>query len=322
MSRVIGVFSGKGGVGKTTLVANLGVALANVFHKNVVVFDSNLHSSHLGLHFGLYEDMSITLKEVLKDRRSILQAVYIHPTTGVRIIPAPLDGEGLDLTAEKCRQLVSQVKSNYDIVILDCAPGLGREVLTPMQAVDEAIVISTPDIAAVTDAMKTIEMLRGFKKNVLGLVINRYSNKRYELTPQEITSTTNYNIIRTIPEDSKIPDSIAKGIPVVISYPGSKASRAFKELAAFLINESYEVSLFEKFKSMLPFNKHIRYPKHEVEPTPDHTIMRTEVPKKEIPRKEVSDLTDINSELLADIKEELKREIMKKVKQRLKEKMV
>ncbi len=280
-----------------------------------MIFDSNLHSSHLGLHFGLYENLPVTLNEVLKKRMPIMQAVYIHPTTGVRIIPAPLDGGSLDLTKGKCCSLVNQVKNNYDMVILDCAPGLGKEVLVPMQAVDEAVVISTADIAAVTDAMKTIEILKRFKKNILGMVLNRYAHQKYELTPQEITSTTGYDIIQTIPEDSKIPDSIARGLPAVVSYPYSKASKSVKQLAAFLINEPYkETNLWERFKNVLNFNR-FSTSKIEVNPV-DNQVMR-----KESQQKEVSDLTEIKERLVEDAKEELKREIMKKVKKKLKERM-
>ncbi len=171
---------------------------------------------------------------------SIMQAVYIHPATGVRIIPAPISSDGLNLTREKCCGMVNNVKDNYDITILDCPPGLGKEVLASMAAIDDAIVITTPDIAAVTDAMKTIEILKKLKKIVLGLVVNRYNHQKYELTPQEITSTTNYSILKVVPEDSKIPDSIAKGLPVVISYPYSRASISLKELSAFLVNEQYK----------------------------------------------------------------------------------
>ena len=171
MPRVIGVFSGKGGVGKTTVVANISSALTNVFNRKVVVFDSNLHSSHLGLHFGLYDDLPVTLREVLKRKASILQAVYISPKTGVRIIPAPLNGDGLNLTKNQCRSLIDSVCNNYDVTILDCAPGLGREVLVPMQCVDEALVVTTPDIAAVTDAIKTTELLKKFKKNVFCIIL-------------------------------------------------------------------------------------------------------------------------------------------------------
>lgn len=310
----IGIFSGKGGVGKTTLVANLGAALSNVFNRNVVIFDNNIHTSHLGLHFGLYEDLPVTLKEVLKNRIPITQAVYIHPATGVRLIPAPLNGEGLFLTKEKCCSLVNQVKGNYDIVIVDCAPGLGGEVLAPMHAVDEALVVSTPDIAALTDAMKSIEILKRIKKNVLGIVLNRYRHEKYELTPQEISSTTNYNIVGIIPEDNKVPESISKGLPVVISHPNSKASIAFKKLAATLINQPYEEETFiGKLKKIFGLGAPKRIKPEIIKPL--------QPAKLEPVQKEVSDLTAMKAELLEELKEEVKKELMKKVRKKLEEKM-
>ncbi len=311
MSRVIGVFSGKGGVGKTTVVSNISSALANVFSKKVVVFDSNLHSSHLGLHFGLYDDLPVTLKEVLKRKASILQAIYISPKTGVRIIPAPLNGAGLNLTKTQCRGLLDKVRNNYDIVILDCPPGLGKEVIVPMQSIDEALVITTPDIAAVTDAIKTTELLRKFKKNVLGVVLNRCSHRKYELTTEEIESTTGYKIIASIPEDSNVPDSISKGVPVTMSRPFSRSSIKFKQLAASLINENYrEETMLERLKSMFNF----RLPKsikREIKPVPDGQIMR----------KEVSDVVELKEDLTEEAKAELMQEIMEKVRKRLKERM-
>lgn len=180
-----------------------------------------------------------------------------------------------------------------------------------MQAVDEAVVISTPDIAAVTDAMKTIEMLGKFKKKVLGLVVNRYRNEKYELTPDEISSTINHNVIGVVPEDSKIPDAIAKGLPAVMLYPHSKASISFKKIAASLINEHYETDgLLKRFKGLfesLSFRK---------ESQPEHNSQQSQVLQKE-----VSDVAELKAGLADDIKEELKREIMKKVTEKLRGRM-
>ncbi len=310
MSRVIGVFSGKGGVGKTTVVANISSALADVFNKKVLIFDSNLHSSHLGLHFGLYDDLPVTLGEVLKKRASILQVVYICPKTGVRIIPAPLNGDGLSLTKKQCGSVLDKVSTDYDVIILDCAPGLGREVLIPMQSVDEALVVTTPDIAAVTDAIKTTELLKKFKKNVLGIILNRYSHQKYELTPEEIASTTGYNVLSSIPEDSNVPDAISKGLPVAVSHPHSRASIKFKQLAATLINEHYrEETLLERLKNI--FNFRLPTIKREIRPASDGQTMR----------KEVSDIVELKEDLTEEVKDELKQDIMEKVRKRLKERM-
>lgn len=307
MSRVVGVFSGKGGVGKTTLVANLGTAITNVFNKNAVIFDMNVHTSHLGLYFGLYEDMPVTLRDVMKKRVPLTNALYIHPTTGVRIIPAPLNGTDLVLTKNLCCNMVDKIKDNYDMVLLDCAPGLGREVLAPMCTVDEAIVISTPDIISLADAIKTIEILKKLDKKVLGIVLNRYRNERYELTPQEVQSTTNTNVISIIPEDGNVPNSISKGMPTVLSYPYSKSSIAFKKLAAMMSNERYEEeTIIDKLMRILNLRQ-----------------KKTERPivQQQVIKSEASDLTSMKTELLANIKDELKAELKKKVKKRLMERL-
>ncbi len=310
LARVIGVFSGKGGVGKTTLVANLGVALTSVFHKNVVVFDSNIHTSHIGLHFGLYEDLPVTLREVVKKKIPIAQAVYIHPSTGLRIIPAPLNFDGFTLTKDKCKDLVDKVKSNYDVVLLDCAPGLGSEVMAPMYAIDEAIVVSTSDLASLVDALKTIEILKKMKKNVLGVVINRYKGQKYELTPGEVASTTGYNVLSVVSEDSRVPESISKGSPIVASYPSSSSSRSFKKLAAFLLNLPYEeeslwTRLFGVFKQ-----KKTQQPAQLSAPL-----------QQQYMRSEAQDLTNVKDDLMKEIKAELKKEIKEKVRKRLQEKL-
>ncbi|MBI2545022.1 MAG: P-loop NTPase [Candidatus Aenigmarchaeota archaeon] len=315
MSRVIGIFSGKGGVGKTTLVANLGAALTGALKKNVVIFDNNIHTSHLGLHFGLYEDLPVTLREVLKRNIPLTQATYIHPSTGIRIIPAPINGDGINLTRQQCAKMTKQVSKNYDIVLLDCAPGLGNEVLAPMSAIDDAIVISTPDVASLADAVKTIELLKRMKKNVIGVVVNRYKNQRYQLTPQEITSTTNYNIIGIIPEDDNVQSSLSKGLPVVVASPNSSASKAFKKLAASLVNEQYtEPGFFDRFRGMFDFSMPkidmpiILQPKINIQPEP-------------IIKREVATLKQTKNELLRDVRKEMKKELKEKIRRRLKERL-
>ncbi len=311
MSRVIGVFSGKGGVGKTTLVANLGASLSNDFHKNVLVLDTNIHSSHLGLHLSLYEDPPVTLKDVLKRQSLAMHATYIHPSTGMRVLPAPLSGQTIDLTNSKMHSLVKHMDKSYDIIVMDCAPGLGKEVIIPMKHIDDAIVISTADIVSITDAMKTIELLKKFKKNILGLVINRYKHAKYELTPQEITSTSNYNIIAVIPEDSKIPDSVVKGLPVVASYPNSKSSIEFKKLAGTLVNEKYNKPNFlGRMKTLFTLRK---------APSKEHApVMQA---NKQMTQKDVSDISKVNEKLIEEITEESRREIMERVKAKLEEKL-
>lgn len=308
MEKVIGIFSGKGGVGKTTIVSNLGIGLSSIFNKKIVILDMNVRSSHLGLHLGLYEDMPITLGDILKKNLPVVQAVYVHPLSGARIIPAPLNGADLNLVKERCYSAINKLRNDYDMIIVDSAPGLGSDVLTTVSVVDACIVVTTPDIPSVTDALKTISLVRRLKKKCLGVVVNRFRNEKYELTVGEIESTCNQKIISVIPEDKKVSESIFKGLPVVLSFSNSPASRQLKKLAGQLIGEEYEASnLLERLADIFSFWKR-------------KSKVREKIPVAPL-QKEKEDVEEIKEEMLKEVKGELKEEIIKRVKERLREKV-
>lgn len=317
MTDVFGVFSAKGGVGKTTLVANLGASLANVFGKNVLIFDTNLKTSHLGLHFGIYEDLSVTLREVLQNKAPILHAVYTHPQTGVRIIPAPLSGDSVSMTKNKLANLCNEIRENYDIMIVDTSPGLGKEFVSAADAVDKAIIVTTPEIPSLTDAMKSIAILKKMKKEILGLVVSRVANEKYELTLKEIESTANKKVIGVIHEDRKIPESIAKGIPVVLGHPNSKVAADFNEIAGLLVGEEYQQrSLFDAFAKIFDIFK----PKERQIFVRPKEIQNVEKEKKINLKEEATNAEQLRGELLNQVRDEIKKEIKEKIKKRLMEK--
>jgi septum site-determining protein MinD len=231
--------------------------------------------------------------------------VYIHPS-GIRLIPAPLNGDGVSLTKDKCCRLVNQVRDNYDIIILDCSPGLGKEAMTQIAAIDEALIVTTPDLPALTDAIKTAQLVSKLGKKLAGIVVNRYRNEKYELTAREISSTVNYDVVGTIPEDSRIPASISKGMPAVLSYPNTPASVAIKKLAARLVGAEYhEPGLIARLKQMLDFgNASVR---KKAGPTGRTAPAESEV----------RDVQRLKEELTKEVKDELKRDIAKRVKKRL-----
>lgn len=265
MAEIIGILSGKGGVGKTTVAANLGAALTDSFKRNVLILDSNLNSSHLGLHLGMYEDLPVTLREVVRENAPLSYAVYVHPPSGMRILPAPLNGGGeVGLTPKKLRDISGKLASDYNIIIMDCAPGLGKEVVTSISAMSSAIVVTTPDFPAVTDALKTIDLLQRMKKKIIGIVINKARGDKYELTVPEIESTCGVNVIGIIPDDRSVPRGLAGGVPSVLMFPYSSSSEAFKYVAAKLVSEQYRpAGVFEKFGAALVGSKYKPMPKVE-----------------------------------------------------------
>jgi septum site-determining protein MinD len=309
LSKVIGILSGKGGVGKTTLVANLAASLTNDFKKNVIILDSNVTTSHLGLHLGLYEDLPVTLREVINRKSPLDYAIYIHPQTGIRLLPAPLNNRDMKFDLDRFQSIIGTLKKNYDIVLVDTAPGLGKEAVVATNVIDEGIIVTTPDLPSVTDALKTIDLLKRLKKNITGFVINRKKNEKYELSAEEISSNLECNLLSIIPEDNKVPISISRGIPLVIMDGNASASIAIKILAGDLVNEKYQPKGFVySLKKMLGLTKDYSDLKNRNQ----KTITQNADEKEDVDRLKDEVLQEVKAELKAAVKEKLKQKMRKK----------
>jgi septum site-determining protein MinD len=330
-SNVIGILSGKGGVGKTTLVSNLGSALASEFNRKILLIDSNVKTSHLGLHLGLYEELPVTLKDVLLKKAPVMYAVFLHPATGLRLLPAPIKGN-MDL--KKMDGVIRELRPAYDPILIDCAPGLGRDVVIAAKAIDKAILVTTPNLPAFTDMLKTINLLKKLRKDIIGIVVNKVKNEKYELTVEEIESTCGYDVISIIPETNKVPESIAKGMPIVMNSDCS-ASVEFKRLAASLIGEEYQpVGFWYKLRDMFNIKR------HTARKLPKDVFVRDmdigdEIPKatRERGEEEQTAIEELRRDLKKSLKEKkglkveyddteyLEREIMGRVKEKLRERL-
>ena len=248
MTRVIGIVSGKGGVGKTTLVANLGSVLSSKFKKSVVIVDCNITTSHLGLYLGMYYT-PITLNKVLLGEEEIGSAMYDH-FTGMKVIPASLslkDIQGVDIF--NLKDTIKELFGKTDIVILDSAPGLGREAISVLRACDEVLYITTPFVPSTMDIIRLNEVINELGVKPLGIVLNMKSKEKYELKPGEVEGLVELPVIASIPLDKNVPRSLSLKTPIVTFIPNSPASKEMIALAARLIGEKYEQpGLWSRFK--------------------------------------------------------------------------
>ncbi len=240
MTRIIACISGKGGSGKTTLVANLGAALAEM-GKDVVVIDANLTTPNLGLHVG-FPIMPITLHDVLKGKAKINDAIYTHHK-GLKIIPAGIsinDLQGID--ARDLPNALLDILGNSEIVLIDASAGLGREALAALESADETLLITNPELPAVMDALKAIKMAENLGTKVTGVVLNRSTRKGHEMTKDEVRNMLDTEIIAEIPEDMSVKQAISKRVPVVYHKPTSYASQEITKLAGRLVGENVVVN--------------------------------------------------------------------------------
>ncbi len=245
MSRVLAVASGKGGVGKTTVVSNLGAILTEA-GKNVTLVDGNLTTPNLSMHLGipLYP---VTLHDVLKNDALIPEAMYVHPS-GIKVVPS---GIGIDdMQGTDSRQLplaIDELLDQTDMVLLDTAAGLGQETISTLEATDELLLVTHPNLPSLTDVLKTKNLAEDFGIDVIGAVINSHTGSRQELNEREVSDMLDgVPVLGKIPYDRKVSEAVAMKRPVIHHDPHSPASRALKEIASRVAAEELDVDYGRK----------------------------------------------------------------------------
>lgn len=236
--RIISLASGKGGVGKTTITGALGHMLS-VLGKRTVIVDCNITTPHLGLYIGLHESPT-TLNHVVEKKAHIEDALYNH-NTGFGIIPASLQLKDIGIDLSRIRTVIRKEYkdffSSYDVVLLDCAPGLGREAISGIKASDESIIVTTPHLPPVMDAIKCRETLRELKVKPSGVVVNMISGHKTELDRGYIENLTNMPVISAIPMDKHVLHSLAHRVPISLYKPKSKASKSIYTIVEHIIRD-------------------------------------------------------------------------------------
>lgn len=250
MSNIIGITSGKGGVGKTTIVSNLGVILSKYFNKKVTIVDCNVTNSHLALYFGMYY-FPVTINKVIREGLDIQEAMYEH-YTGVNIVPASLSLSGLrGVDVIKIKDVVEPLRGSNDLVILDGSPGMGRESMAMLHACDKVMFVTNPIMSSMIDVVRFREVLDELKKESLGLIVNMRQGMKNEMDNKEIENFTEMEVISSIPYDRNVYKSLTVGSPVFLSRPNSRSSKEFLKIAHWLVGEDYQETglsrLLQKF---------------------------------------------------------------------------
>ncbi|WP_423791909.1 septum site-determining protein MinD [Methanocaldococcus indicus] len=238
MAIAIAIASGKGGTGKTTIAANLAVALAK-FGKKVAVLDADIAMANLELIMGL-EGKPVTLNDVLAGKADIKEAIYEGPE-GVLVIPAGVSLEKFRRAKpEKLEEVLKTIHDMVDILIIDCPAGIGKETLIAISSADGLIVVVNPEISSISDALKVLAIAKRLGTDIIGAIVNRVSNESTELSVKAIQTILDVPVIGVVPEDPNVRKAAAFGVPLVVMYPDSPASEAIMQIAAKLIGAKYE----------------------------------------------------------------------------------
>ncbi|MBN2458816.1 cell division ATPase MinD [Candidatus Woesearchaeota archaeon] len=236
MARYICVIGGKGGVGKTTSAISLAHAMGK--HKKTLLVDANLSTPNAHIHLGS-PMLKKSLMNALKGEISVQEAIHSHDS-GLRIIPTISTVRDLKmLKYDKLKQAIRELEGHAEIILLDTAAGLNREAITAIEACDEALVITNPELSAVLDSQKAIQVANELGKTILGVVVNKHGEHRSELKVNEVEKLLDLPVIGVIPYDRRVKRAQYFKHPVTYIHPESKASKSYEQLAGLLLGKSY-----------------------------------------------------------------------------------
>ena len=247
--RIIGLVSGKGGVGKTSLAVNLAVGLKHA-DQEVTVVDTDFDASNLGVHLGQYEH-PVKIHDVLHQRAEPEDAIFRH-SSGIEAIVASNEIDQVEPDTELLRYTLEKAAQNSDYVLVDCPPGIDSTVEDIMEACDELLIVTTPTKTSSTNAAQIIEKAKRMHKPVLGTIINMSEdNPERELVDREVEMMTESDIIAEIPHDSKVKESLFHNTPLLRHEPLSEAALEIKKLAHEMEGKEFEQPKFATFKRKL-----------------------------------------------------------------------
>lgn len=244
MGRVIVITSGKGGVGKTTTTANIGMALAQR-NRKVVVVDADFGLRNLDLLLGLENRVVYTAVDVLSGQCRLEQALVKDKRRGnLVLLPAAQNRTKDAVNPAQMRQLISALAKVFDYVLVDSPAGIEMGFQNAIAAATEAIVVTTPEISAVRDADRVIGLLEANNITKSGLIINRIRPKMVAvndmMSVDDVKEILAIPLLGVVPDDEKVIVSTNKGEPLVLSGTPTQAGTAFENIARRLDGEKVE----------------------------------------------------------------------------------
>ena len=240
--RVIVITSGKGGVGKTTASANIGVALANT-GASVVLVDMDIGLRNLDILMGLENRVVYNLVDVVEERCKLRQAlVRDKRLPNLSLLPAAQTRDKTAVNADQMKKLCAELKSTFEFVIIDSPAGIETGFQNAIAGAEEAIVIVTPEMSAVRDADRIIGLLEARKEEIkeYRLVVNRIRPAMVRasdmMSVDDVLEILSVKLLGVVPEDEDIIISTNKGEPVA-GTDNTRSGMAFRNIARRLRGE-------------------------------------------------------------------------------------
>jgi septum site-determining protein MinD len=242
MTRIIVITSGKGGVGKTTVTANLGMTLAKMGYR-VALVDGDFGLRNLDLLLGLENRVVYTAVEVLAGECRLDQAlVRDKRQPGLVLLPATQNRKAEMITPNHMKWMIGELAPQFDFVLIDSPAGIEMGFKNAIAAAQEALVVTTPEISAVRDADRVVGLLEASNISPARLIVNRLRPAMVEasemMSVEDVSEILAVQLIGVVPEDERVITSTNRGEPLVLdTTSNSLAAKAFDNIAHRLCGE-------------------------------------------------------------------------------------
>ncbi len=239
---VLAVTSGKGGVGKTNIAANLAVCLAAA-HQRVLLLDADLSLGNLDLVMDIHSKYNVS--HVISGHKSLEEIIQNGPK-GLRIV---CGASGLDRLADiseseqhRLMEHLCRLQHETDTIVIDTAAGISRPVVSFCLAADRVLVVTTPEATAMADSYGMIKVLvrKGYAGPISLLVNMARTAAEGKGTYQRMANVAqkflraNLYYAGTLPKDERLCAAVRSRTPVVLAYPKSEISSSLAAIAARL----------------------------------------------------------------------------------------
>lgn len=254
MARVILVTSGKGGVGKTTITANLCTVLAS-FGKKVLAIDADIGLRNLDMILGLENRIVYDILDVVEGRVQADKA-FVKDKRGnpLYLLPAAQTRGKEAIELGEFKRLVEGLNGGFDYIFIDCPAGIEKGFQMAVGPADEALVVANPEVSSVRDADRIIGLLESMEKSNIKLIVNRIQldqvKKGEMLSVEDMEEILHIPRIGVIPEDKQMVDFTNKGEPVVVKNE-SLTARALINVAKRLEGEDVPFDELDEKKGFL-----------------------------------------------------------------------
>lgn len=248
MGKVIVVTSGKGGVGKTTSVVNIGCALSQL-GKKVILLDGDTGLRNLDVIMGLEDKVVYDFLDVIEGRCRLRQAVIEDKKNkGLYMMAASQTRDKSDVSEEQMKKLCAELRETYDYVIIDCPAGIEQGFKNAIAAAESAIVVAVPEYSSIRDADRILAKLEESNLSKIQLIINKVKpdmiRRGYAPGADEMIEYLATELVGIVPDDDEIIISANKG-EIAAAKDYGAASGAYKNIAKRIMGENVPLSDLE-----------------------------------------------------------------------------